>query len=261
MLGSSLGILTSTDGRAPQLRVKEAEHMRYMIALTAAIMIAVVGGGLAFADGLDKAPPTRGVERFTAHTLRASELQLGVLFSQAYQDIYAEVGISDSLQLGLSLLTTISGQPHGWVNTANQINDDLIMGAELGLRYRPGRSWPYRPDYLYGQTGFVFSMMGQEDFSLHAGLQVRFRVNLDAPRFDYAHYSPYAVVDTEVADGFVLLGEAAYNPTYIRIGMLMRVWDVLDLKVSIGLPDLSGQFGADLRISLGGEDVARQVAP
>ena len=179
------------------------------------------------------------MERFTAHNLRGSELQLGILLAQGYQDIYVEAGLSSSVQLGISVLTTMGGQPYGWLKMVNEISDGLLMGSSLGLKYTPGRSWPYRPDYLYGSPSLCFSFIGQEDYSLHAGLQVRFRVDLDTPRFDYAVYSPYAIIDTEVADGFVLVGEAAYNPTYIRVGMLIRVWDVLDLKASIELPDLS----------------------
>jgi len=223
--------------------------MRRALMLAACIIIGTVGHGQTPIDGFDKAPPTRGVERFTAHTLRGSELQLGMLFTQAYQDLYVEAGLSSSVQLGISVLTTIGGQPYGWLKMVNEIRDELLMGSSLGLMFVPRGRWT--PNRLYGWPGFVFSITGQEDFSLHAGLQVRFRVNLEAPRFDYVRYSPYVIVDTEIAEGFVLLGEASYNPTYVRVGVLMRVWDALDLKAAVGLPDLSAQFGADLRVQLG----------
>jgi len=234
--------------------------MRRALLLAACIIVGIVGYGQAVLDGFDKAPPTRGVERFTAHTLRSSELQLGVLFTQAYQDIYVEAGISNDVQIGLSLLTTMGGQPYGWVKMVNEIDDELQMGTSLRLRYRPGRPGcgifcpPYRPPYLYATPGFCFSFLVDEDLSLHAGLQVRTRVNLDAPRIDYAHFSPYMIVDAGVADGFVLLGEASYNPTVIRVGLLMEVWEAFRIKASVSLPDLSAQFGADVRIRLRRED-------
>lgn len=219
-----------------------------MVALTICILIGLVGQGPAVAAG---EPPTRGVERNTAHTLRANELQIGFLFTQAYEDLYVEAGISDDVQIGVSVLTTLGGQPYGWIHTSNRLNDELLMGAALGLRYRPGRSWPPRPNYLYGDGGFCFSFIVSDEYSLHAGLHVRTRVNLDAPRVDYVRYSPYAVVDADIAEGFVLLGEVAYEPTYIRVGALMQAWEMLDLKASVNILDLSMQLGADLRIKLG----------
>ncbi len=242
---------------------------RIAIGLLVFSVIGTLGQSTVAAAEFNIAPPTRGMERNTGYTLLANELQLGVLLVEEFgyivhPDIYVEAGISDSLQLGMAVLTTLNERPHGWLSTSNELSDELSFGASLGFRYRPARrlcpySWcDRRPNRLYGSGEFCVSFTGEEDvigegrYFFHAGLQIRVRVDLEAPRIDYVRYSPYGMLHVEVADGIMALGEISYNPNFMRIGALMRVWDFLDLRATVNPFDLSAQFGADMRIRFGG---------
>ncbi len=229
--------------------------MRRAIALLAIFIVAAVSAGGTIVSGFEKAPPSMGMERRTAYTLRASELQIGALLVDGYDrivrsDLHVDIGISDSLQVGMAVFSTLDGRAHGWVNASNQFSDEGSLGSWLNLRYHD--RWNPR---FYGTTGFCLGLAGEAQngvYYLNAGLQIRFSLHLDGGGFSWFKFSPYGIAHVEVADWIIALAEIAYGPNFMRMGVLMGLGDFLDLRATVDPFDLSAQFGANIRIRFGG---------
>lgn len=101
--------------------------MKNTALLTLAIGLLVAVGAPCVAQGFQEAPPTWGLARPTAYTLRARELQIGVVSVTDSTSLYVNYGITRDLQVGMSPIYALRGSFNVGGKFAFSLGPDLAM--------------------------------------------------------------------------------------------------------------------------------------
>ena len=197
------------------------------VVLVASCVIAGIGAPF------QEAPPTTGVYRSTAYTLRGGEWQIGLGFvltplavSVAPLVMSVEYGITDHLQIGVAPIQAVLGQ----LNLHSKLRIHLGSRLDMGI---PFSLWLYSDPigFTWG-TGAVLSLRLGGGIAFHGGL------NMGVVR-ELFYVSPYTIADFDVLPNLKLVGELGLIPVSMAVGMWVRPLPFLDVKLGLAPIPLS----------------------
>ena len=119
------------------------------------------------AQGFPEVPPTWGLARPTAHTLRTTELQIGLVSVMNTATLYVNFGLADDLQIGISPILALQGA----FNVGGKYRFSLTPEMEIGV---PLDYWYWAAQYgsYVLHIGAIASLELAAALRLHVGLTI-----------------------------------------------------------------------------------------
>jgi len=221
-------------------------------ATTASLVLAAVllalGVASSAAQGFSEAPPTWGLARPTAHTLRASELQIGLLSVTDAATFYVNFGLTDNLQIGTWPILALQGA----FNVGGKYRFTLTPELEVGI---PLHCWYWEAQYRSYElhVGAVASLDLATAVRLHVGLTIVTGRWCDWWRCSpVLTTTPHVISEFRLAETARVLAEVEAAPLKVKTGVLIRVLGAIDLRATLILvPTVELQLGAEGRLLFG----------
>lgn len=232
-------------GGEDDMRKLTRVHAAVGVSLAILLATAVAGVGVPFQE----APPTSGIHRPTAYTLRGGEWQIGGemgfrLFPQEYvtSSVTVAYGLAPWFQMGVSLGHSIAAVPGVLTYAASaKFRVPLGEGFDLGVPFGVGfQDRGFGTEFGYLQGGVVVSMRLGE-FTLHGGTTLGLR------KEQGSYLQPYVVADFDLLPNLKLVGELGLIPVSVAAGAWLRLAAVVDVKLSFLPMAASVRAGVYLR--------------
>ncbi|MCR4392625.1 MAG: hypothetical protein NUV94_07725 [Candidatus Acetothermia bacterium] len=212
------------------------------------VAVTVTGGAASFRER----PPTTGVHRPTAYTLRGGEWEthLGVglpVTSPSYWETKAGlgVGIGGFLQFGIALsYGRQAGPPPAYMTYSASAKLRLSLGSDVDLAVPFAASFHdvgMGIEFRYMQIGGVLSIR-IDPVSLHGGTALGWDNNQGV------YIRPYAIADLDFFPNLKVVGEVGFSPVSLAVGAWLRLLDFLDLKLALTPAPLSASATLYLRL-------------
>jgi len=219
--------------------------------LILAIGLLVAVGASGAAQGFPDVPPTWGLARPTAYTLRARELQIGVVSVTDPTSLYVNYGITPDLQVGLSPIVALRGTFNVGGKFAFSLGPDLQMALPVSYWYWTGSGSQEL------RVGIVLGLQVGTSLWLDAGLTVVTGQHCDwRGCWSVLFSTPHGIAQFALAETARVVVEVEAMDLKVKAGILVRVLDSVDLRATVSLvPSVAVWVGVELRLVLGRPEV------
>jgi len=229
----------SGSGVAGLAALRTAGQVLACAGMAAALLVAFISA-CGWAAPFSEAPPTMGLARPTAHTLRAGDLQIGMATVLSPLNLHLDYGVTDNVQVGVLPLILVMGFPNIGAKFGFSLDDRVSVAIPVALMY------PIRGGGLITALGAVASAT-LEGFALHSGGTVALLGG------GGLHFNVYGILDVDVAQDVKLVGELDLAPFSASVGVLARFLGSLDVRAGVDLVPLRFRIGVDWTVNLTGD--------
>ncbi len=221
--------------------------MKNIALLTLAVGLLVAVGASGAAQGFHDVPPTWGLARPTAYTLRARELQIGVVSVTEPASLYVNYGITSDLQVGLWPIAALRGTFNVGGKFAFSLGPDLKMALPVSYWYWTGSG----SQELH--VGIVLGLQVGTSLWLDAGLTVVTGRHCDRwSCWPVLFSTPHAIAQFALAETVRVVVEVEAMDLKVKAGFLVRALDSMDLRATLILvPTVELQLGVEGRLLFG----------
>lgn len=215
----------------------------------------ILAGASCAGQGLVDAPPTLGLAWPTVYTLRAKEVQLGLLSITDPNSLYVNLGVKRDLQVGLFPVLLFTQQVF---NIGGKLRVSLSPEVDVALTLHTYH-WT---DNLRGyevHLGGLFGILLGRTATLQAGVQVNTGLHCSNWWGCWLVHDSilYVVLHSRLSEMAWALVEVEFTPFRFRLGGLARLLDIVDLRVALTLiPELAVRVGVEGRIVLVPDEMA-----
>ncbi len=215
-----------------------------VLSLAIGLLAVVVAPGAA--QGFQEVPPTWGLAGSTAYTLRARELQLGVVSVTDPMSLYVNYGITSDLQVGLWPIYALRGSFNVGGKFRFGLSPDLEMALPVHYWYWTGSG----SQELH--VGIVLGLQVGTALWLDAGLTVVTGQHCYWWGCRSVLFStPHVIAQFALAETARVVVEVEPMNLKVKAGILVRVLDSIDLRATVSLvPSVSAWLGVELRLLL-----------
>jgi len=213
---------------------------RVLMAIGAAVVLMASCLVAGIAASFQEAPPTVGVYRANAYTLRGREWQIGadvdVGLATLPQGISLRTygfgvayGVTNQFQAGIVYYTQLQAEQPFVIYALStklglSLGVDLDLGVPFSVEFYDARQGI---QFRALQSGFVVSMRLGGAFTLHGGTVV------GLSRQGVGFVSPYASADFDLLPNLKLMGEVGLIPLSVAVGGWLRPLPFLDVKLAL----------------------------